>query len=60
MCNSICSRSWRALCDGGVGGVDALDAAEVMRCVQRCMLEVVEDGLCLMEVLDVPEVMRCA
>ena len=38
--------------------------SEVMRCVLLCMLEAVEGGLCMLEVLDVlemldmPEVMR--
>ena len=42
------------------------EVLEVIRCVLLCMLETVEDGLCLLEmlaaleVLDVPDVMRCA
>jgi hypothetical protein len=40
----------------GVGGADVL---EVMRCVLFCVLEVVEGGLCLLEVLEVLEVTRC-
>ena len=46
----------RALFAGGVGragrvGGDAPCAI--------CMLEAVEDGLCLLEVVEVPEVIRC-
>ena len=33
------------------------DVPEVLRCVLLCMLEAVEGGLCLLEVLE--EVMRC-
>jgi len=40
--------------------LDVLDVLEAMRCVLICMLEAVDGGLCLlevMEVLDLPEVM---
>ena len=35
-----------------------LGVVEVIRCVLLCMLEVVEGRLCLLEVLEVPELMR--
>jgi len=35
-----------------------LDLPEVMRCVLLCMLETMEGEVCLLEVLEVPEVMR--
>ena len=36
-----------------------VEVPEVMRCVLLCILEAVEDGLRLVEVLEVLEVMRC-
>jgi hypothetical protein len=38
---------------------ELLEALEVMRRVLLYMLEAVEGGLCLPEVLELPEVMRC-
>ena len=38
---------------------EAPEALEVMRRVLLCMLEAAEGELCLLEVLEVPEVMRC-
>ena len=37
----------------------ALEMLEGMRRVLLCMLEAVEDELCLLEVLEAPAVMRC-
>ena len=34
-----------------------MEVMEAMRCVLLCILEAVESGLCLLEVLEVPEVM---
>ena len=44
------------------GGLCSLDAPEAMHCALLCMLEAVEGGLYLLEVLEVlemPEMMRC-
>ena len=35
------------------------EVPEVMRCVLRCILEVLDGKLCLLEVLQAPEGMRC-
>jgi len=45
-------------CGRWVVFVEVLEVVEVMRCVLLCILEAVDGAVCLLDALEVPEVMR--